>query len=990
MCANQNEKRFAEILINSQLPEVAFNLNKSNELKPSIKRALLETIVSGIASKKSEIIEYTNCFIINSKEETNKIDSSESYLKWLESNKFIAIVNSRDKDDENTIVECYKATQLGHAVVASAMSPDDGLIIFSELSNALKCFVLDTELHCIYQITPINICEQWTSSSSRIDWNRYFTIYSNLSSDMKRVADLVGVRERFIVKMINGHSINNSNINDLKLLKIHGRFYTALILNDLVNEIPFASVLVKYDCHKGFLQSLQQQSSTYAQMIHIFCNKLGWFNLEILIEQFQTRLMFGVQRQLLDLVRIKLLDKNRARLFYSAGLTTVASIATSDLKKLEKILRSSQQFISANPTIDSNNKSNELVNSKGELVFWSDGKSYTYWEATEVIYSEANQILKNDLELLGVKIDIKADNKNNRTAYEFNDTYDSMIQSQKKLSIAPNNPKSNDDQEVKAIEASEEIKIIVNHEINNTLQQNNSPKDEEMIIEKTLNTTEDDLLNQISLTSVLSNKTTDNKKQLNEELIKNEINSLKDLIFETQISSNKASNSFIDDQCILEAAETFEKKSTTRKSLALNEIHNLNTTLVSQDILEMCDIFEKKSVLSSKKKIKENLNQTKNLDKSKFKNLFSEQTLNITDFNLNDLEKQINLINIQLNLIQYENEFEKFYSSIKPKSIISISLAIQKYEIKNHNDNDFFYSHLIDSENAFKFYGIFICFDNEKQKQIHFLVSKKDKKFQQYFKNIFEREDLNKILFFVKEHYKIINELFDIRIKMPCYDPCIADWILNQQITNIFQIKQKYSTSLTNNPIDFDLRTNKTCYGCNLNLKQHKDYVNIIRRASIECLIAAHTFDKIKLQLQLQNLWIYYAKVESEIVLLASQIECDGFGFSSAEFNNQKNMLINFKKEIEIRINKIIGRDINLNSTAEVAYVLYDQLKLKPSECNRNSLEKFKHHSTSKDTLLQLAKQHVLPQMIVLWRKINHTLSNSMYPVDQVNIFLIF
>ncbi len=31
MCANQNEKRFAEILINSQLPEVAFNLNKSNE-----------------------------------------------------------------------------------------------------------------------------------------------------------------------------------------------------------------------------------------------------------------------------------------------------------------------------------------------------------------------------------------------------------------------------------------------------------------------------------------------------------------------------------------------------------------------------------------------------------------------------------------------------------------------------------------------------------------------------------------------------------------------------------------------------------------------------------------------------------------------------------------------------------------------------------------------------------------------------------------------
>jgi DNA polymerase theta len=89
MCANQNEKRFAEILINSKLPEVTFSSNKSSELKPSIKRALLETIVSGMASKKQEIIAYTNCFIMNkNNDDTNSCDI---YLKWLESNKFIAI-----------------------------------------------------------------------------------------------------------------------------------------------------------------------------------------------------------------------------------------------------------------------------------------------------------------------------------------------------------------------------------------------------------------------------------------------------------------------------------------------------------------------------------------------------------------------------------------------------------------------------------------------------------------------------------------------------------------------------------------------------------------------------------------------------------------------------------------------------------------------------------------------------------------------------------
>ena len=111
---------------------------------------------------------------------------------------------------------------------------------------------------------------------------------------------------------------------------------------------------------------------------------------------------------------------------------------------------------------------------------------------------------------------------------------------------------------------------------------------------------------------------------------------------------------------MLEAAESYDKKS--RKSLI--EIKNLNTTCVSADILEMCDIFEKKSVLSSKKKTKTNLNKTKNLDRSKCKNLFSEQIAKESEFHLNDLDKQINLLNIQLNLIQNEVEYEQFYNSI--------------------------------------------------------------------------------------------------------------------------------------------------------------------------------------------------------------------------------------------------------------------------------------------------------------------------------------
>ena len=111
----------------------------------------------------------------------------------------------------------------------------------------------------------------------------------------------------------------------------------------------------------GFLQTLQQSSSTYAAMIHVFCNRLGWSNLEILVEQFQTRLMFGVQKQLLDLIRIQLLNSYRARIFYNAGYTTVASIATCDLKKLERILRSSLQFGSSKNSNETNDNNSEVT-----------------------------------------------------------------------------------------------------------------------------------------------------------------------------------------------------------------------------------------------------------------------------------------------------------------------------------------------------------------------------------------------------------------------------------------------------------------------------------------------------------------------------------------------------------------------------------------------------------------------------------------------------
>lgn len=54
----------------------------------------------------------------------------------------------------------YFVTQLGLATVASSLSPDEALVVFSELQKARRCFVLENELHLIYQVSCM-VFIQW-------------------------------------------------------------------------------------------------------------------------------------------------------------------------------------------------------------------------------------------------------------------------------------------------------------------------------------------------------------------------------------------------------------------------------------------------------------------------------------------------------------------------------------------------------------------------------------------------------------------------------------------------------------------------------------------------------------------------------------------------------------------------------------------------------------------------------------------------------------
>ena len=109
------------------------------------------------------------------------------------------------------------------------------------------------------QITPTYVSDQM----NQIDWLHFLTLWEDLNEGQKRVGEAVGVEERFLIRAMKG-TVTTTAPRQLRQMAIHRRFYTALALNELMNEIRLADVAYKYKMNTGTLQSLQQQTATFA------------------------------------------------------------------------------------------------------------------------------------------------------------------------------------------------------------------------------------------------------------------------------------------------------------------------------------------------------------------------------------------------------------------------------------------------------------------------------------------------------------------------------------------------------------------------------------------------------------------------------------------------------------------------------------------------------------------------------------------------------
>ncbi|XP_036206823.1 DNA polymerase theta isoform X2 [Myotis myotis] len=403
ICKNSEKSKGIALLQGSLKPvRSCLRSREGEEVTPSMIRAILEIIVGGVASTSQDMQTYASCTFlaasmregkrgIQKNQDPVQLGAIESCVMWLLENEFIQTTEASD----GTEGKVYHPTHLGSATLSSSLSPADTLDIFADLQRAMKGFVLENDLHIVYLVTPM--FEDWTT----IDWYRFLCLWEKLPTSMKRVAELVGIEEGFLARCVKGKVVARTE-RQHRQMAIHKRFFTSLVLLDLISEVPLKEINRKYGCNRGQVQSLQQSAAIYAGMITVFSNRLGWHNMELLLSQFQKRLTFGIQRELCDLIRVSLLNAQRARFLYASGFLTVADLARANIAEVETVLRNAVPFKSARKAVD---EEEEAVEERRNMrTIWVTGKKgLTEREAAALIVEEARMILQQDLIEMGVQ-----------------------------------------------------------------------------------------------------------------------------------------------------------------------------------------------------------------------------------------------------------------------------------------------------------------------------------------------------------------------------------------------------------------------------------------------------------------------------------------------------------------------------------------------------------------------------------------------------------
>ncbi|KAG9229284.1 P-loop containing nucleoside triphosphate hydrolase protein [Amylocarpus encephaloides] len=324
MCCQKDDLEAVTELMEAEIPDVESCLVPG---KRGIKRALLEVIATHLATSDEAVDDYIRKTLLYHTLGRDELAvMTKSTLESLSDGKLV----------HSPAQGVYEATLLGQAIVASSLTPEDGVFVHRELQRALEAFVMDGDMHAFYTFTPVQ------ATGSNINWRVFQKEMDHLDQSNLRVMSFVGLNPMMVNKMAQGGAMKETTPQEIETARIYKRFYSALQLRDLCNETPIYAVARKYEMPRGMVQNLAQTCHGFAAGMIRFCHRMGWGALAAVLDHYSDRLKAGAKSDLLALAEITYVKSRTARIFWENGFKSVGAIAAADTKDLLPVLLMAQ------------------------------------------------------------------------------------------------------------------------------------------------------------------------------------------------------------------------------------------------------------------------------------------------------------------------------------------------------------------------------------------------------------------------------------------------------------------------------------------------------------------------------------------------------------------------------------------------------------------------------------------------------------------------
>ena len=302
----------------------------------------------------------------------------------------------------------------------------------------------------------------------------------------------------------------------------------------------------------------------------------------------------------------------------------------------------------------------------------------------------------------------------------------------------------------------------------------------------------------------------------------------------------------------------------------------------------------------------------------------------------------------KINTIENKDELLDLLDKIKKEKIIY-------YYLEKEDANDL--SLIINK----KFKNIYVYIENDGI--VYNTSFEKD-----VWKDLFENKDILKCSHKIKTDYVILKQI-GINPENMMYDAEIAAYLLNS-VTNAYTIEDIASVYLDMDMIDYKNENKQESLFeemVDLSSEKYSMYAYIIFKSKKILEDKLNSINSLKL----------FNEIEMPLASILAEMQYIGMYVDIKELVKYGNNLKKHIEELRIDIFRLAGEEFNINSTKQLAEVLYEKLKLTPTKKTKSG------YSTDVDALEKIKDEHPIIEKLLDYRQIMKL--NSTYVEGMIN-----